>query len=479
MLNAAEILSTGQTGEVKDAGKGARKQEGASPETAASAFMEFFSGTMARSVAAGSVDEGSLAPAPAERASNREVNKAPEVEAPSEKERNTETIKSVRTDKPAEDDTKRAEGDDALRQRREGEAEADLSAREAGRQRRAGRAEAADNRKVEKAAVQAAGKGLAKLQAEGKAVAAETAEAAKDVKDIAAQTAAKQSARTATAQADTATVNAPARKAAEAEAVSFKDEMPKVAVNKTAVSAETQKAPTTEQANTNQHQGQGDGGRSETATQNTDLAAAANSTAKAASANKSFSAFLDGAKTGKQSTATRVNGPHVSMNIASSQYTRAATDVINTGKTKAAAPAPPAQVLSQIIRAAKVSLQAGKEEMKMLLKPEDLGWLKVKINIEGQKVTAHFSAENEFVRGLLENNISHLQQALQGQNLKVSQIVIDVNTQMQQDAGAAKDQQHGSRQKQSKSDVDPELLEDMVLVPDMQSVRMTALDYCV
>jgi flagellar hook-length control protein FliK len=90
-----------------------------------------------------------------------------------------------------------------------------------------------------------------------------------------------------------------------------------------------------------------------------------------------------------------------------------------------------AEIIKQIVRSAKMNLQNGKQEMKLMLKPEHLGWLKVKMNVDGQKVTAVITAESEQVKGVLEKNIVQLQTSLQNSNLRVNQIVVEVSGQEQ------------------------------------------------
>jgi flagellar hook-length control protein FliK len=117
---------------------------------------------------------------------------------------------------------------------------------------------------------------------------------------------------------------------------------------------------------------------------------------------------------------------------------------------------------------------AGKEEMKILLKPEQLGWLKVKISVEGQRVVAHFSAENEFVRSLLESNMNQLQQALQNQNLKVTQISIDV---ADQNSGQQASQPHGHDQRgKANPALDGDHIEEAILAAELEAIQLTAVD---
>lgn len=109
-------------------------------------------------------------------------------------------------------------------------------------------------------------------------------------------------------------------------------------------------------------------------------------------------------------------------------------------------PLPPQQVINQVVKAARISIAQGREEMKLTLKPEELGWLKVKIAVDGQKVTARITVEREGVREILESNVKQLWQALQNQNLRISQIAIELHNDGSRQARESRDE--GSRRSQ-------------------------------
>lgn len=187
----------------------------------------------------------------------------------------------------------------------------------------------------------------------------------------------------------------------------------------------------------------------------------------------------------KAGASSAAGNSQVALSNAAGQYSRAATHVFNTPRAQAPVQAQPSQVISQLIRAAKISMQNGREEMKILLKPEQLGWLKVKITVEGNRVTAHFGAENEYVRGLLEGNISQLQQALQNNNMKINQIQIDVAGQQQQGqnphSGAAGDGNGrngaaGNGENGSEAGVEESTAEELYYLQDTAALELSAVD---
>jgi len=76
----------------------------------------------------------------------------------------------------------------------------------------------------------------------------------------------------------------------------------------------------------------------------------------------------------------------------------------------------------------KVKLMAGenKQEMEMMLKPESLGKLSLKIIHERGEVVAKLTAENEQVKGILESNMQLLKDALEKNGFTVQSLSVSV-----------------------------------------------------
>jgi flagellar hook-length control protein FliK len=83
----------------------------------------------------------------------------------------------------------------------------------------------------------------------------------------------------------------------------------------------------------------------------------------------------------------------------------------------------------------------GTHEAKILLHPEHLGQVDIRIMIQNGQLTAHFVTENGAARDLLENQLSQLRTALQGQGLQVDRM--DVVQQSSTSASASFFQQNG------------------------------------
>lgn len=82
------------------------------------------------------------------------------------------------------------------------------------------------------------------------------------------------------------------------------------------------------------------------------------------------------------------------------------------------------ELLQQVIQRVQVDLKPGQTEMRMNLKPENLGQLQMKLVLEDGKVTAQFLTGNQNVKEALENSLSQLRQSLQEQGLKVEKLSV-------------------------------------------------------
>ena len=87
----------------------------------------------------------------------------------------------------------------------------------------------------------------------------------------------------------------------------------------------------------------------------------------------------------------------------------------------------PQEVTSQIIERVKVDIKPGVSEIRMNLKPESLGEVSLRIASENGVVTAHFVAENQKVKEIIENNFNQLQDALSEQGVNITELSVSVS----------------------------------------------------
>ncbi len=84
------------------------------------------------------------------------------------------------------------------------------------------------------------------------------------------------------------------------------------------------------------------------------------------------------------------------------------------------------QLIDQITEKTKMMLDKNKQTMRIKLKPEVLGELKLEIEVEDNEVSASFYVEKEPVRQSLDSNMRQLQEALQQLNIDVNELDVKV-----------------------------------------------------
>ncbi|MBW2100589.1 MAG: flagellar hook-length control protein FliK, partial [Deltaproteobacteria bacterium] len=83
-------------------------------------------------------------------------------------------------------------------------------------------------------------------------------------------------------------------------------------------------------------------------------------------------------------------------------------------------------VLSQIVKKAALNLKNGQTQVKIEIKPESLGHLRMQISTENHQVTAKIMAETPLVKEIIENNIHQLKTELQNHGLEIDKFDVDV-----------------------------------------------------
>lgn len=85
-------------------------------------------------------------------------------------------------------------------------------------------------------------------------------------------------------------------------------------------------------------------------------------------------------------------------------------------------------VINQIMDKIKVSIKPNVSEIKMLLKPEQLGEITLKIATQNGIVTAQFIAESQRVKEIIEANFNQLRDMLYEQGVDVGQLEVNVSS---------------------------------------------------
>ncbi|MDE6182311.1 MAG: flagellar hook-length control protein FliK, partial [Eubacteriales bacterium] len=85
------------------------------------------------------------------------------------------------------------------------------------------------------------------------------------------------------------------------------------------------------------------------------------------------------------------------------------------------------EVISQILEKMKTSVKADMTEVKILLRPEHLGEVSLKIATHNGFVTAQFTAENQKVKEIIESNFNQLKDMLNEQGINVGALEVNIS----------------------------------------------------
>ena len=88
----------------------------------------------------------------------------------------------------------------------------------------------------------------------------------------------------------------------------------------------------------------------------------------------------------------------------------------------------PREVVEQIVQGAHVMVRDGAVQMQIRLEPAELGKVELKITCERDIVTAHFVAENEAVKQIIESNLSQLKSTLQQNGVHAENFSVSVGS---------------------------------------------------
>jgi len=107
------------------------------------------------------------------------------------------------------------------------------------------------------------------------------------------------------------------------------------------------------------------------------------------------------------------------------------------------------EVLTQLIRRAVLNLRSGQTEIKIDLKPEFLGHIRMHIATENQQVMVRMLTEIPFVKEIIENNINQLKTDLQNQGLEVDKFEVFVSRDSDQYARGHENTEFSKMQEES------------------------------
>jgi len=166
---------------------------------------------------------------------------------------------------------------------------------------------------------------------------------------------------------------------------------------------------------------------------------------------------------GESVTVETGTGPDAQAVPGFSNEVKGSQAVQNTGETQWQPRTSETGFLSQIVERAVLSLKKGQSEMKITLKPEFLGSVRMHVSTENQHVTVKIVTETHGVKAVIENNLGQLKADLQNQGLKVDSFDVSTSENPHGDGGHSRHlnfQKSGSQpdidQPQEKEEIDVE-----------------------
>lgn len=112
------------------------------------------------------------------------------------------------------------------------------------------------------------------------------------------------------------------------------------------------------------------------------------------------------------------------------------------------------EVISQIMEKMKTTVKQDMSEVKILLRPEHLGEVSLKIATQNGIVTAQFTAENQKVKEIIESNFNQLKDMLLEKGIDVGNLEVDVSDKGQQFNNFENQQQNFSKNQKSSFEED-------------------------
>jgi len=85
-------------------------------------------------------------------------------------------------------------------------------------------------------------------------------------------------------------------------------------------------------------------------------------------------------------------------------------------------------IIDQISEKLQIAVRNGVHEMRITLRPQELGEVRMNIRVEGDQVTARMLVESEQVKAIVEKHFQQLKDSLEQQNLHAAKLSVDVGT---------------------------------------------------
>jgi flagellar hook-length control protein FliK len=111
-----------------------------------------------------------------------------------------------------------------------------------------------------------------------------------------------------------------------------------------------------------------------------------------------------------------------------------------------------ASVINQIVASANLAVNNNNASMRIQLKPEWLGDLKLVVDVEQGVVNAHFITQNQVTASLIQDRLPELKQALNDQGISWQHLSVSSGTGQGNHQGASSQSQQNMNQSQTQYD---------------------------
>ncbi len=102
-----------------------------------------------------------------------------------------------------------------------------------------------------------------------------------------------------------------------------------------------------------------------------------------------------------------------------------------------------AKNVNELIKSTQAAIKNGGGEVKVVMNPEGLGEVQLKVSVEGGKVNVEMLTENSQVKKMVEKGMGELKATLASHNLEVSEIKVDISQDLANQLDKQKDDNEG------------------------------------
>ena len=130
------------------------------------------------------------------------------------------------------------------------------------------------------------------------------------------------------------------------------------------------------------------------------------------------------------------NGEDAFLSSNNQSFDRSSELVLQTRETQSSQKSFQADVISQLLEKAVLSLKNGQTSISFKLKPEALGHLRMQVSTRNNQVIIRILTEDPLIKEIIESNVNHLRAELQKQGLEIEKFDVSVGHGSYQNKGA-------------------------------------------